>query len=176
MTAELAPPVRKALAVGLLLALLLAAEALVLAPWRDWRAGLDQRIASAGLLLARTRAAVALPAGTAPAAPDGLLLAAGDDALAAAELQTLLGAAAAGAGVTLASIQVEPATALPGARRIALRATLAAPFAPLLQLMHRLEAGRPLVRLEALEIQATGAGEDPDLSATLSLVALAPAP
>jgi hypothetical protein len=176
MISELSAPVRKLLAVGLLLALLLAAEALLLSPWRDWRAGLDQRIATTALLLARTQAAAAAPVEAPPAPTAGLLLAAADDALAAAELQTLLGAAAAAEGVQLATLQVEPATALPGARRIALRVTLSAPFAPLLRLMNRLESGRPVVRLEAVEIQATSAGEDPELSASLSLAALRTAP
>lgn len=162
---------------GLLLLGALLVEGAVLAPWLDWRAGIAARTATAEALLARTRAAIAMDQ---PAVPDttsdtGVLLAAADESLAAAELQTLLRNAAAAEALTLASMQIEPARAEPGARRIGIRVGLAGGFAPLLRLMARLESGRPVLRIVGLEIQATGTGDDPALTATLEVAALMPA-
>lgn len=181
MSATLPPVLRRALALALLGTCVLVAEMLLMAPLRTWQHETEARLAAARTLLARTRAVLAAESDTAPpeaTEAEALLLPAGDDVLAAASLQSLLRAAAAAEGIALASIQVEPASAVGGARRIALRATLNAGFAPLLRLAHRLESGAPLARIEALEVQATDTGADPQLNATLSVVALmrAPAP
>ena len=176
MIAALSRPVRRGLALGLLAALLLAGEMLVLAPLRDWHATAEAERAQAALLLARTQAALARArdeAGApAPPAPDALLLQASDDTLAASLLQGMLRAAADAEAISLATIQVEPPAALPGARSIALTVSLNARFAPLLALLHRLESGPLLVRVQALDVQATEAEADPMLSATLTLAAL----
>jgi general secretion pathway protein M len=175
----LSAPTRRLLALGLLLAALLLAEMLLLAPWRDWRQGLAGRIEVAELLLARTRAAtraaeaeLADAGGAAVEPVADALLQAGEETLAAAQLQTLLRTAAAAEGIRLASLQVEPASAEAGARRIGLRVSFTARFAPMLRLMHRLESGLPVLRVNGFEIQATDSSEDPELSATLAVVAL----
>jgi hypothetical protein len=176
MIQALSRPVRRLLAVGLLAAVLLAAEVLVLGPVRDWRAASEARLAGSILLLARTRAALAAVEAAPPAPPaaasDTLLLQATDDTLAAALLQGLLRAAADAEGISLATVQIEPAVPAPGVRRIALTASFTAAFAPLLGLLHRLESGQPLVRVLALELQAADTGADPALAATITVAAL----
>lgn len=181
MSSALSPASRKALALGLLLALLLLADTLVLAPWRDWQSAVQARTATTRTLLARTRAAThdAMRADTetdrqpASAAGPDALLAAGEETRAVAELQTLLRAAAMAEGITLASLQVDPTGAAEaGARRLGLRVSVETGFAPLLRLLHRLESGRPVLRVRGLELQVSGTGEDPTLAATLEVVAL----
>jgi hypothetical protein len=175
MIEALSRPVRRLLAAGLLAALLLAAEVLVLGPLRDWRAAAEARLAASTLLLARTRAALAAAEAAAPApaaASTELLLQAADDTLAAALLQSLLRAAAEAEGISLATVQVEPAVPLEGVRRIALTVSFTAPFAPLLGMLHRLESGATLLRVQALELQASDTGADPALSATITVAAL----
>jgi hypothetical protein len=174
--ARLSPTLRKALALGLLLLSVLVVEAAAVTPWLDWRAAIAARTASTEALLARTRAAIAtdLPAASDIAADTGLLLDAADESLAAAQLQTLLRAAASAETLTIASMQIEPARVEPGARRIFIRMGLSGGFAPLLRLMARLESGRPVLRIGGLEMQTTGTGGDPALTATLEVAALMP--
>lgn len=181
MIGSLSPLTRRTLALGLLIAVLLLGEALLVSPLLDWRARVTARIAATELLLLRTRAAAVAAHAAADAARDDApvlgadaFLTAGENSLAAAQLQTLLRAAAAAEAVTLASMQVEPAAAEQGARRVTIRANLDTEFAPLLRLMHRLESGRPVLRLRGLEVQTVGGGEDPRLSATLEVTALMP--
>ncbi len=176
MIGHLSPSLRKALAVALLVLGAVLVEAVVLAPWLDWRSTVAARTASAEALLQRLRITIAADLPAAPDAPTdfGLLLDTTDESLAAAQLQTLLRAAASAEALSLASMQIEPARAEPGARRIVIRVGVSGGFAPLLRLMARLESGRPVLRIVGLEMQTTGTGEDPALTATLEVAALMP--
>jgi hypothetical protein len=171
-----AQPIQRGAALGLLVALLVAVEAVLVSPWLAWQADLAARGARAEALLARSRAALSALQDAPPAAVGGgALLAATEEGLAAAELQTLLRAAASAEGLVPATVQVEPVTALPGFRRIAVRASLRGKFAPLMGLLARLERmQQPRLGIVTLEIQVVGTGEDPDLAMGFELGGLIP--
>jgi hypothetical protein len=176
----LAAPFRRALALVLLLAVGLLAEAALVSPWLTWRADVAARTQAAAALLARTWAAERNAAAEAERlaqarAGQGLadaFLPAAADGLASAQLQTLLRDAAAAAGIALASLQAEPVVADAFGRRVALRVGLRAGFPALLQFLLLIEGARPVMRVRSLEVQVVGPGEDPELSVSLEVAAL----
>lgn len=158
----LSPPVRRLLALGLLALAAVLGDALILGPWLDARAAYRQRIEDDRAFLARLDHAAARRrdeiAAVLALRDDprlaALFLAPGDDGVAAAALQTLVKTAADGAGTTVASAEVLPTVRRPGARVIAVAVELSAGLDRLTDLLRRLEAGRPLVRVRSLELRA----------------------
>jgi general secretion pathway protein M len=155
------PLASRLLALGLLLALLLAGQALVVGPLvAEWRTN-EALVAQSQELLHRYRAIAA----TRPALKRqmdalqeaelaALYLEGASDALAAAALQEGVRALVAEVAGELHSTQILPATSEHGLRRIALRVQLGLDTAALQTLLHALETGRPLLFLDNLVLRA----------------------
>jgi general secretion pathway protein M len=76
------------------------------------------------------------------------------DALAAAALQARVTALVESSGASIVSIQTLPTAEEAGLRRVAIRLQMASEIAPLLQILHGLEAGVPVLFLDAIELQS----------------------
>jgi hypothetical protein len=148
------------LAMALNLVVAAVAWAAVVAPVLDWYSErtqyLDERRAVARKLAEeadtlpalRAEAARADAAGPAPSA----LLEGDTDAIAGAALQLLVRQMAAGSGVSLNSVEVLPAEAIDGYRRIGLRVALAARWTELAQLLASIEQAAPRMLVDDLRI------------------------
>jgi general secretion pathway protein M len=76
------------------------------------------------------------------------------DALAAAALQARVTALVESSGASIVSIQTLPTAEEAGLRRVAIRLQMASEIAPLLQILHGLETGVPVLFLDAIELQS----------------------
>jgi general secretion pathway protein M len=160
------------LVAGLLAAVWFAAIAPLVERWTE--AG--EAVTTAGQRLAQVVAAAegageletALAARRTSAAS---LFGGASDALAAAQVQDRLKAAAAEAGATLSSVQVLPSVDDGPFRRIVLKAELEAPLPALQRLLHTLEGDRPPMVLDTLSLRP--AQRDDLLAARLDLFAFA---
>lgn len=160
MTA-LRPPFRRMLAVTLLATLLLAGWRLAVEPvWSAYAEG-NRRIEDARRLFARYQAAAAERAALEEAvhemrrraAGHRVLFDAANEGLAAADLQTRIKALVERNGGELKSLQVLPAQAEAGLRRVGVRAILAADMTGLRSLLHAIEAGRPFLFVDSLDVR-----------------------
>lgn len=156
MTASERAMIHRAGAVAILLGLL---AALWLGPidlyFGQLAAG-SRRIAAATALLGRYRALAApeQPAAAPPAADAALLLPNVPEAQAAAQLQETIKGAAAHAQVAVRGMQVLQARADAGAVRIAIRVSASGDIASLGRMLYALEAARPLLYPDNLQIQS----------------------
>jgi general secretion pathway protein M len=152
------------LAVGLLGAVLLAAYGLVLAPVIAAYREVGQEIEESQLLLQRYRSLASqrpeLSARVADleqqAAKVGGYLKGPSDALAAAELQDHARAVIEGAGGSLRSTQILPASAVDSkvpARRAALRIQLSIDIKGLQKVLYQLETGQPYLFVDQLTVR-----------------------
>jgi general secretion pathway protein M len=151
------------LAMALNLAIVAVVWTVVAAPLLDWykdRAEyLDERHAvarkmaeeAATLPALQAQAARADAAGPAPSA----VLEGDTDAIAGAALQLLVRQMAAGSGVTLNSVEVLPAEAVDGYRRIGLRVALAARWTELAHLLASIEEASPRMLVDDLRIHGS---------------------
>ena len=153
-------------AVVLLLIVVLVGYAGLAAPLAAHYAALAQREQQTTLLLARYQRMVAR--GEAPRAETGLpdlplsdIYLPGDSpAQAVAALQDRVKSAASNAGARLGSVEVLAPRAADGLTRQAVRARLTADTGSLQQMLHRLEAGRPLLLLDSLYVRARDTRSD----------------
>jgi cell division protein FtsB len=189
MSDALAAPVsrsqglRRWLALGLLLAAVLALFGLVILPAVALIGDTGRRAQRAAETAARLElvaarrpaleAELAQLRKTAPIA--GLLLPAGSEGQGSAALQDMVKQAAGGAGATLVTMQTQPAATEPGYRRVALKVLLTADTPALQKLLHALESARPVavlgnVYVRARSGQAGGPGVDRLLEVNLEVV------
>jgi general secretion pathway protein M len=87
-------------------------------------------------------------------ASQGYYLSGGTDALVAAGLQDRVNALVAGTGGSLRSIQPMPGIDEQGFRRITLRVQMTATIETLFETLYALEAGKPVLFIENLDIQS----------------------
>ncbi len=158
MLQEVSPPLRKALALALLLALLSLAWTALVGPLL---AGYRQDLATAAQLrsaIARAQAAPRDPAALrerleqarAEQAESAGFLRAGSESLAAAELQDLLRSAATEAGGTVRSTQVLDGRDEEGFRRVTVRVQVALGIAGFQEMLHAVEGGTPYLFVDGL--------------------------
>jgi general secretion pathway protein M len=135
----------------------------IVAPLIAWRADQSELLEQRRMLAARMAALVeTLPALQAQAtarnvtgpAPSAVLD--GDtDAVAGATLQQLVQQMATAAGVSPSSVEVLPAEAVGGYRRIGLRVALAAPWPALVQLLQSIERATPPMLVDDLRLHGS---------------------
>lgn len=114
-----------------------------------------QRLAQAEQKLARYRALAGAAPETAPAVAEAtILLPAVSDAQAVALMQETIKGAASSAQVAIEGIQVMPPEMSAGASRVGLRLRGRADLAGLDRLLYAIEASRPLLHPDNLQIQA----------------------
>jgi Tfp pilus assembly protein PilO len=148
------------LAMAVNLVVLAVVWTVIVAPLLDWYADraqtLDERHAVARRIAEEAATLPALQAqapreDAAGPAPNAMLE--GDsDAIAGAALQLLVRQMAAGSGVSLNSVEVLPAEALDGYRRIGLRVALAGRWAELAHMMASIEQAAPRMLLDDVRI------------------------
>ena len=148
------------LAMALSLAIVASVWAGVVAPLVAWHSDqtelLEQRRALAGRMAAlaetlpalQQQAAARNVTGPAPSA----VLEGDTDAVAGAALQQLVQQMATGAGISLSSVEVLPAEAVGGYRRIGLHLALAAPWPALVQLLQAIEQASPPMLIDDLRL------------------------
>ncbi|HSV28130.1 MAG TPA: type II secretion system protein GspM [Candidatus Omnitrophota bacterium] len=157
-------------AVGVLAALVCVPVFGLMMPVLDHHAGQQERIALLESQLARLKAAAAQREDlkrqqaelAARRGKSGLLLTGGSEALATATLQNMIKTAVARAGGELRSTQALPVTAGQGARRLTVRALLSTDVEGLRTFLHAIEAGRPLLFVDDLDVRARPGGRDDD--------------
>ncbi len=157
----LSPPVRRLLAVTLLILLVFGIYAGVVAPLQQRFADHDETISQSARLLERFRQETLDPAAlerqrrnleSARRGADGLLK--GDnEAIAGAFVQHFVTTAVEAEGGTLRSIQVLPVKSENGFRRIATRAQINVTTPALRDLLHRIEASRPFLFIDSLDVR-----------------------
>ena len=148
-------------ALALLAGLVAALYLLAVAPLVDAYRQTDAAIAEAGEMLARyseiarNRPAFAaqLDELTARQAESGVYLSGETDALAAAALQDSVGATIEANGGKLRSIQILPVSDDGPFKRVSLRVQLTASLESLHRVLYSLEAGRPFVFLDNLDVK-----------------------
>jgi general secretion pathway protein M len=142
------------------LAILLALVALVwlgpVAAYRDLVGADAQRLAEVDAMLARYRALAEAAPEAKPALDTALLLPDISEAQAVALLQESLKGAAATAQVEIQGLQVLPTDTLGGAPRVGVRLKGRGLIAGLDRLLYAIEASRPLLYPDNLQIQAHG--------------------
>lgn len=148
--------VSRAAALAILLALVALAWIGPVAAYRDLVDGDARRLAEADATLMRDRALADAAPATRIAADTALLLPDISDAQAVALLQQSLKGAAATAQVEIQGLQVLPADTLAGAPRIGVRLRGRGLVAGLDRLLYAIEASRPLLYPDNLQIQAHG--------------------
>jgi general secretion pathway protein M len=156
----LPPWLSRATALALLFGLILLAYAVVIAPLVAGYRQSEGAVAEARELLAGYRTVAArrdqLEAQLAALADrqddSGLYLAGATDALAAAALQDDVKGAIEAGGGNLRSIQILTAEDEEGFRRVGVRVQLTATVSDLLRILHGIEAGRPFLFVDALEV------------------------
>ena len=157
----LSPPVRRLLAVTILVLLVLGAYAGIVAPLQQQFADYDATIEESARLLERFRRETLDPAAlerqrrnleSARRGADGLLK--GDnEAIAGAFVQHFVTTAVEAEGGTLRSIQVLPVKAESGFRRVTTRAQINVTTPALRDLLHRIEASRPFLFIDSLDVR-----------------------
>ncbi len=157
----LSPPVRRLLAVTLLVLLVLGVYAAIVAPLQQRFTAYDETIEQSARLLERFRQETMDPAAlerqrrnleSARRGTDGLLK--GDnEAIAGAFVQHFVTTAVEAEGGTLRSIQVLPVKAENGFRRITTRAQINVTTPALRDLLHRIEASRPFLFIDSLDVR-----------------------
>lgn len=171
------------LALGLTLVVAAAMWTGVAQPLLDAHAEARERMERRVLLAARLdRVAAELPAleaareareaaGNAPSQ----LIEAASDALAAAQLQSLVQDLAAQAGIRLQSLDILPAETVQGHRRVSLRLLFEAPWPQLVRLLDGLAGARPPLLFDELSLRGStlpeaGDGRAPPMSASLVVI------
>lgn len=166
MLQDVSPPLRKALALVLLLALLSLVWSALLGPLL---AGYRQDLATAAQLRAAVAKAQAAPRdpealrerleqARADQAESGGFLRADTESLAAAELQELLRSAANAAGGTVRSTQVLDGREEEGYRRVTVRVQVALGLPGFLEMLHAIEGGTPYLFVDGLSASARPPG------------------
>jgi hypothetical protein len=157
----------KVLALGLTVLVLALAWWGAVRPLIDWYGEQAETLAQRqAVALRMARVAATLPAlraqaEAAPASPTAVALLDGEtDAIAAANLQERLQALAAAAGTSLTSVEMLPVERPAGEpansdRAVRLRLTFDAPWATLVRLLDRMEAGPPLMLLDDLRLEGS---------------------
>jgi hypothetical protein len=145
-------------ALAILLAVLGAVWLGPIAAYRDLAGGDAQRLADADATLSRYRALVGAAPEARRAADQALLLPEVSDAQAIALLQESLKGAAASAQVDIQGLQVLQRDTLAGAPRIGVRLRGRGLIAGLDRLLYAIEASRPLLYPDNLQIQAHSPG------------------
>jgi len=156
----LPPWLSRATALALLFGLILLAYAVVVAPLVAGYRQSERAVAEAGELLAGYRSVAArrdqleaqLEALADRQDDSGLYLAGATDALAAAALQDDVKGAIEAGGGNLRSIQILTAEDEEGFRRVGVRVQLTATVNDLLRILHGIEADRPFLFVDALEV------------------------
>ncbi|MCU0838019.1 MAG: type II secretion system protein GspM [Rhodospirillales bacterium] len=184
MTTTLSPPARRVLALGILVIVVALPYWLIVRPVLDRFAAVDTEIAEQQDMLQRygsiagrlgtlesRLAAIKRDGGSA----DDYLVG-NSEAIVAAELQNRLKTVIAGADGKLASTQVLATTEEAGFRQITIRVRLNAGIEGLRRVLYELEAGRPLMFIDNLDVSSRQdrrrAGEretDPDLTVTFDV-------
>jgi hypothetical protein len=167
----------KLIAVLLLLLLLTAAWRLAAAPLIGLYAQHGEEIDDKTLLLARLeRLAAQLPAlresSRVRAGPQVTTLAGASDAIAAANLQTILQDLAGDAGVAVASVEILPAESMGPVRRVGVRLNLSGTNASIVHFIDAAGQASPPLAVNDLELHSKpfqGAGSGAQLNAALSL-------
>lgn len=117
-------------------------------------------LADRRMLIAHLRHFAATPAST--PSPEGapLALAGGSDAVAIAELQLLLKNIARGAGATVGSAEGLPPDSEDGAsHRVGIRLSLGGGLGPLISVLSGIDAARPLLFVDNLQLRAASSGQ-----------------
>jgi len=135
----------------------------VVTPLLGWYAEQTQRLEQRRVLAHRMADLVGtLPALQAAAAgrdaigpPPSAVLAGETDAVAGAALQLLVQQMATGAGTSLSSVEVLPAEAVGGYRRIGLHVTLAAPWPALVNLLQSIEQATPPMLVDDVRLHGS---------------------
>jgi general secretion pathway protein M len=135
----------------------------VVTPVLGWHAEQTQRLAQREALARRmAEVAATLPALRAQAAASGAtgpapsaVLAGETDAVAGAALQLLVQQMAAAAGTSLSSVEMLPAEAVGGYRRIGLHVALAAPWPVLVHLLQSIEQATPPMLVDDLRLHGS---------------------
>ena len=168
------------LALGLTVAIALLAWLAIAAPVLAWYGDSAQTLERRELLARRMQSAAdSLPslrqmhAARDPAAAP-LLLTASSDAIASANLLGQVQSMAATGGTVLSSVETLPAEAIEGYRRIALRASVSAPWDVLVGFLRALAEASPRILVDDLQLRVLqGRGGDvPVLDATFTVAAL----
>ena len=150
--------IRRAAAIAILVALALAVWLGPVAAYLDLLGDQSQTLTLAEQKLARYRMLAGAPLETAPqAAESTILLGAMSDAQAVALLQQTIKRAAATAQVEIEGIQVLPPDGSAGASRIGIRLRGHGDLAGLDRLLYAIEASRPLLYPDNLQVQARNA-------------------
>jgi general secretion pathway protein M len=151
------------LASALTLAVVASVWAGVVSPLLGWHAEQTQRLDQRRALAHRmTELVETLPALQAEAAgrnaagpAPSAVLAGETDAVAGAALQLLMQQMATGAGTSLSSVEVLPAEAVGGYRRIGLHVALAAPWPVLVHLLQAIEQATPPMLVDDLRLHGS---------------------
>ena len=146
----------RAASLAILLAVLATLWIGPVAAYRDLVAADAQRLADADATLSRYRALTGAAPETRVAADQALFLPDLSDAQAIALLQESLKGAAASAQVEIQGLQVMQADTLAGAKRVGVRLRGRGLIAGLDRLLYAIEASRPLLYPDNLQIQARG--------------------
>jgi len=159
MMEQLSLPVRRLLAVALLVAALGLLALMTVVPVSARIAGLREQIDTERILLGRFAAVAARQSQTAEydrigraAVESGAYLRGESDALSAAALQTLLSELAAANGVRPSSTRALAARERHEVRLIGVRVQFNARVGQVQALLHRIESHRPLLFVEAMQI------------------------
>ncbi len=175
MIERLPPLLRRCLALGLLLLLILALDATLFGPWRDQRAALRQQISTDRATIERYQTALTKLEADLQAikklqdTPLSLaFLGEASGTLPSAELQDLIKQAGDRERVTVDSLQILPKREVAGIQRQGLAVSFEASFPALVRMIHAIEGTTPLVRLSKLELQSKA---DADGLLTVALTA-----
>ncbi len=185
MIAALSPSTRRALALGLLVALVLAAAAAVALPVvmvREGRAELasvERRIAQLTARLPARERLLDEERVLAEDQPDRILLRGSTPAVAAAQLQGDLSALAAAMGGEIVTIQILEAEETPPFVRVGLRLTMTGDTATMRDFLYAIETRNPVlivrgVNLSARSPEMADVAADPTLNASLEIYGFAP--
>ncbi len=184
MTTTLSPPARRVLALGILIIVVALPYWLIVRPVLDRFAAVDSEIAEQQTMLQRYATIAGrlstLESRLAAIKRDGVsaddYLVGNSEAIVAAELQNRLKTVIANADGKLASTQVLATTEEAGFRQITIRVRLNASIDGLRRVLYQLEAGRPLMFVDNLDVSSRQdrrrAGEretDPDLTITFDV-------
>lgn len=151
------------MAIALSLAVVASVWAGLVTPLLGWHTELTQRLEQRRALARRmAELAETLPALQAQAAgreatgpTPSAVLEGNTDAVAGAALQLLVQQMASGAGTSLSSVEVLPAEAVGGYRRIGLHVALAAPWPVLVHLLQSIEQAAPPMLVDDLRLHGS---------------------
>jgi hypothetical protein len=182
--AGLSPPVRRFVALAVLGLLALAAASLIYRPALRWSASSLERLADARFDLARLQAATRTLASVSPAAIEAdearlreLLAPGATEAEATLAIQSMVGRALSGPGLSVEAMRAEAVQDLGGPRLLAIVWRGTADEPSLAQALAGLESARPVLRIDRLVLRTIGTEQGvARLSAEIRVGALWAAP